>query len=152
MGLSHWPNSYTIIPVIIPKMHDIVSLALKQYIHMHPHLQTILETRLGMAPRQTKLHAWSSTRAINNLLLDNGPPAVVDTDTFSSHSQHHILSIGQDCWYPSHSMEFSLIHPTNKEQLSILLVNTYIQVREGERKVCVCVCVRERQSQGAYNL
>ena len=62
---------------------------------------------------------------VANLLLYARPPTVVDTDKFSSHSQNHVLSIGQDCRYIGHSVEFSLIHPTNKEQLSVFLINAY---------------------------
>ena len=72
-----------------------------------------------------------------SLLPYNSPPAVVHTDTPSSHSEHHILSISKNCRYLGHSIKLSLIHPTNEEQLSILFINTYmyrtimISVREG---------------------
>ena len=61
-----------------------------------------------------------------SLLSYNSPPAIVDTDTSSSHSEHHILSISKNCWYLGHSIKLSLIHPTNEEQLSILFINAYM--------------------------
>lgn len=71
------------------------------------------------------VYCYNSTILIS-LLLYYGPPAVVDTDTSSSHSKHHILSISKNCRHLGHSMELSLIHPTNEEQLSILFTNAYM--------------------------